>query len=237
MSRDVLVTSFSAEGADLYGRRCVDSWRHWPATVARVAYVDDPMALSVDTRATSHIVGWSVTRASLPESNPLAAVKPTNYIWNARRFAVKPFVWYDAAVRISRGHLIWLDGDTMTHSDVPEGFAAQVLDGADVAYLGRGTMHPETGAVVFRLPEALPLIRWCRHAYVMGGYARLDGWTDCHVFRAGIERLQVAARDLSGPSGPARWTSKQDAFALSPWVPYVRHLKGSRQKREALCVI
>ena len=235
MLPECLVTSFSAEGAAQYGRRGVESWAHWPASMGRVAYVDAPMTLPVETRATASMVGWPATRDMLHAENPLG-LKPTNYIWNARRFAVKPFVWYDAAVKLGEGALIWLDGDTRTLQAVPEGFAWTVLGGADVAFLGRGDMHPETGAVVFRLPEALPLIRWCRHTYVTGLYTRIaDGWTDCHVLRAGLEKVPVRSRDLTSDLVSA-WSSQWDAMALSPFGPYVHHYKGPRAKREAACV-
>lgn len=231
MSRIEIVTSFSPAGADLYGRRCVARLRHWPH--AAVAYVDAPLALPVPTRLTTEIPDWPATRARLPHARPDAPIKPTNYRWDAQRFAVKPFVWLDAALRLGAGILLWLDGDTVTTRAVPSDLVEDVLEGADVAYLGRGSMHPETGAVAFRVPAALPLLTWCRDAYRDGAYRTLmDGWTDCHVLRAGLQAVSVRARDLTAHVA-GEWRSSVDAMARSPWGPYVSHLKGAQRKREA----
>jgi hypothetical protein len=237
-----LVTSFSAAGAELYGRRCVESIvTHWPYPL--MVYTDTPM--DVTTRLTSDIPGWRETKAILPSTRPDAprtgydewTRKPTNYIWNAQRFAVKPFVWLDAAQRLDRGILVWLDGDTVTTKPIPATLPLDVLGDADVAYLGRGAMHPENGFVAFRVPEALPLLRACCATYRTGFFESFaDGWTDCHVLRAEIAALPVKARDLTSHLWDGEWRSTVDAMALSPLGPYVTHFKGSRQKREASCV-
>lgn len=235
-----LVTSFSLAGAELYGRRCVASVRaHWPHPLT--VYADAPIALDVPVRLTTDMPGWVETKAGLPSSRPTARMtgydewtrKPTSYLWDAKRFAVKPFVWRDAAVQMGRGFVVWLDGDTVTTADVPHGFIADLMDDVDVAYLGRGAMHPDTGIVVFRIPEALPLLRWCREAYTSDAFTALhDGWTDCHVLRAGMRAVPVRAEDVTSHLS-SEWTSSVDAVALSPFGPYVTHRKGAKQKREA----
>lgn len=198
-----------------------------------VAYLDEPSGPCLRTR---DIEGWRVCQSGLPETGRPDGFKPTNYIWNARRYAVKAFAWWDAAERLTDGVLAWLDADTILQSQPPAGFFASLLGDADVAYLGRGDMHPETGCVVFRLPQALQLIRWCKDAYVTGDFLSLDdGWTDCHVLRAGLAaNPKIRARDLTSHCYDGRWTSKVNAFALSPLAPYLTHLKGSAAKREAV---
>lgn len=228
-----IVTSFSLAGAALYGRRCVDTTLgHWPYPL--VAYTDVPMTFrDVRTRLTGDIPDWRWTQDRLPAQRGNAE-KPTNYIWDAKRFAVKAFVWHDAAEWLEQGTLVWLDADTVTRAMVPTSLVPDLLGDADMAFLGRGAMHPETGCVVFRIPEALPVIKWCRDAYRLGWFKALsDGWTDCHVLRAAISALPVKARDLTSHAHAGEWTSRVDAFALSPLGPYVDHLKGTRRKQEA----
>lgn len=227
--RNVVVTSFSPQGQALYGDRCVQSLRqHWRSDV--VVYADAPTTYEgVEVRLTADIPGWAACRPTLPRENHRAE-KPTNYIWDAQRFAVKPFVWYDAAQRLGTGLLTWIDGDTLTTTAVPVGLPAYALQDADVAYLGRGPMHPETGLLVFRIPEALPLLSLCRDLYGLGHYATLlDGWTDCHVLRACL--MAAEARDLTTALYSGVWTSKVDAMALSPFGPYVTHFKGTARKQ------
>jgi hypothetical protein len=242
--RTEVVTSFSPSGAEAYGRRCVASLRaYWPHSA--VVYADAPIDLpGVTVRLTDDIQGWRETKAQLPSTRPDAATtghdkwtrKPTSYLWDAKRFGVKPFVWLDAAEKLERGILVWVDGDTVTTNPIPATLPADVLADADVAYLGRGSMHPESGVVVFRVPEALPLLRWCRNAYDFCWFAPFeDGWTDCHVLRAGLStwpRKFVKARDLTSHLN-GTWRSSVDAVALSPFGPYLEHLKGTQRKKVA----
>lgn len=233
---EIIVTSFSKEGEHQYGQRMVSSViQHWK--VPTVVYVEGRTGLSgIEIRQTSQVPKWDETRRRLPmRTTTPGRYKPLGYLWQARRFAVKVFVWCDAAERLGQGIVTWLDGDTVVRDDVPDGFAASMLCGSDVAYLGRGTMHPETGCVVFRVPEAMELLRWCRKAYTDGRFRRIEsGWTDCHVLREGLRRHAVKARDLTSHLSE-HWTSRIDAMGLSPLGPYVSHLKGKQAKREAVC--
>ncbi len=232
-----LVTSFSSAGAELYGRRCVESiLKHWPHPLT--VYVDEPMQIDgVTQRLTPDIPGWLETKRRLPETRP-EAEKPTNYIWNAHKFAVKPFVWLDAAERMGDGVLVWLDGDTVTTADVPSDFIERLMSGIDMAVLGRRNMHPETGFVAFSVPASLPALGACRGYYEQGWFEPMtDGWTDCHVLRAVLQTasltMMTEVRDLTSHAFHGHWRSSIDAFALSPLGRYVQHLKGPKRKREA----
>ncbi len=240
MSGDLLVTSFSPEGADQYGLRCVQSFRqYWPQPM--VVYVDESIKITgVDVRLTRRIPYWKDTRKCLPSAGRDFGYKPDSYLWNAAKFAVKPFVWLDAAERMEEGVLTWVDGDTVATRAVTRGFAGSIIDGSDVAYLGRGVMHPEMSYVSFRIPEALPLLWRCCHLYVSGDFRNLtDGWTDCHVFRAALQAADMQdirnnSLDLTSNRHKGAWRSTVDAMALSPLGPYVKHLKGSLKAPEKL---
>lgn len=232
-----VVTSFSPDGARLYGRRMVETFvRHWTAPL--VVYLDAPLApsLPVEERWTHGIREWRECLArwaphphlhgrSTPE-RPLN--KPYKYQRDVARFSVKPFVWRDAARRLGSGILTWLDGDTVTLGRVPPGLLEELLGNADVAYLGRGSMHPETGYVGFRVPEALPLLEWCCEAYISDRVLEIPhGWTDCHVLRAGLSAVPVKARDLTSHL----YVGKSHIWPVSPLAPYVTHLKGAAKRR------
>jgi hypothetical protein len=226
-----IITSFSATGAVQYGRRAVRSLRRFSRTPL-VVYLDSPTEL-VDTevRWTRLIPGWPETYRRLPMTRP-DATRPDHYKWHARRFAVKPFVWADAAEELQTGVLTWLDGDTEAIARVPDSLWGDLLGEADVAFLGRQRMHPETGYVGFRLPAALPLIRWCREAYRSGDVLTwADGWTDCHVLRRALAAVPVTARDLTSH----RYQGKSHIWPLSPLAPYLRHYKGRQKRRPQPC--
>ena len=232
----VVVTSFSAAGAALYGRRMVASAaRHW-ADAQLVAYVDTPLGLTgCEERLTTDLPDWMACRTRWARdpvvqgrSTPARPLrKPYHYRYDARRFAVKLFVQRDAARRLGEGWLTWLDGDTLTTRPVPADLPARLLGEADVAYLGRGSMHPETGYVGWKVPDALPLLTWCCDAYSSERFRELPGWTDCHVLQAGIAQGLVRARDLTTD----RYVGKSHIWPVSPLAPYVTHFKGSSQKR------
>jgi hypothetical protein len=227
-----VVSGCSPDGFALYGQACVDSFlAHWPAPLT--VYFDQPMAVHGITNEYTHeIAGWRKTMGGLSFRNRHAE-KPASYLWNARRYAVKVFIWRAAAKRLGQGILVWLDADTVTTSDVPKTLIPEMLGEADVAYLGRGSMHPENGCVIFRIPEALPLLAWCQKAYEGHRYRKwVDGWTDCHVLRRGLQAVPVHARDLTSRRHRGTWRSHVDAFALSPLGAHVSHLKGGRQKVE-----
>jgi len=231
---ELVVTSFSPEGEAQYGKRMTRQFRkYWPCPL--IVYVDGPTTVKgCGLLRTADIPGWLETRERLPDvADDPNWYKPTGYLWNAKRFAVKPFVWLDAAEHMGSGVLTWLDGDTVLESRVKPGWTRKLLGKADVAYLGRGKMHPETGYVGFRIPESLPLLRWCRDAYRDETFRSLtSGWTDCHVLKAGMKALRVKALDMTSHLQP-HWNSQDDVMDMSPVGPYVSHLKGSERKREA----
>ncbi len=236
MSRELLVTSFSAKGAELYGYRCVGTFREfWPQPM--IVYVDQGVKLEeVEHKPTHKIPGWVTTRRRLPFMGHPYGWKPNSFIWNAAKFAVKPFVWLDAAKELEEGILTWVDADTVATGYAPTGLTVDLLGGAWVGYLGRGSMHPETGYVSFRLPEALPLIRRCCQMYHTRAFRNLtDGWTDCHVFRAALQaadmqKIRNNSKDFTSHLHPGVWRSSVDAVALSPLAPYMEHLKGDRKQ-------
>jgi hypothetical protein len=105
-----------------------------------------------------------------------------------------------------------------------------LLGRADVAYLGRGPMHPETGYVGFRIPQALPLLDWCCEAYLSERFRTMtDGWTDCHILRAGLKAVPVRSVDLTR----GRYSGDSNIWPSSPLASRLDHAKGVQRKRES----
>lgn len=237
-----VVTSFSHDGARLYGRKMVTHYaKHWPETVPLIVYADVPTTLfQAEVRLTSDLPEWMAVKKAWRKDPAVHGcldpayprrTKTYTFLWDAARFAVKLFVIADAAERLGSGVLTWLDGDTMTTAAVAEDFTSGLLGDADVAYLGRGRMYPETGYIGLRIPEALPLLRWCVDCYRSGDFRALRrGWTDCHVFQAGLRAVPVKALNLTRLA--PRDTSH--VWEHSPLAPYMVHLKGRRLKAEGV---
>lgn len=226
--RECFVTSFPPAMAKAYGRRMVESvQRHFGQVIA---YLDEPCDLPCETRWTGDLDGWPEFASRKP-APPSWAAKPDNYIWDTR-YAVKTFIWRDMARRLRDGVLVWLDGDIEATATPGRGFFDSRVLQSDIAIVGRKEMHPETGVVVFRLPQASGVIERCVEHYLSGAFwFQQDGWTDCHVLRACLPDTRVA--DLTSHLAP-EWTSRVDAMALSPFGPFLTHYKGGARKR-ALC--
>jgi hypothetical protein len=240
MCRNLVVTSWSPDGYRLYGKRFLKTFRtYWAdAHADLVLYADAPAMLpKIDLRYTGDIPEWTALAerwsrdASVHgwSTKEYPRHKSYSYLWDAARFAVKVFVWRDAARKLGRGTLTWLDGDTFTKGHIRENWTRILLGRSDVAYLGRGPMHPETGYVGFRLPQALPLLDWCCEAYSSERFRVMtDGWTDCHILRAGLRAVPVRAVDLT----KGRYSGQSHIWPVSPLAGCLDHNKGSRLKRD-----
>lgn len=242
----VVVTSFSLAGAKQYGLRMVESvLQYWPQSTQVVVYPDKPVGIlgqlvwpdgfrRCEERRTTDLADWMACRqrwASDPLVHGRATAarrqsKPYLFRYDAARFAVKLFVMRDAAQRLGEGCLTWLDADTLTIGLVPEGWAEGLLADADVAYLGRGGMYPETGYIGFRIPQAMPLLNWCCERYESERFRALPGWTDCDVLQAGLAAVPIRAKDWTSE----RYCGDSHIWPVSPLAPYVMHFKGWRKR-------
>lgn len=241
MSSDLVVTSWSADGYRLYGKRFLKTFKkHWDEPLDRlVLYLDTPAVhAGIQVRYTGDISEWAALTERWKHDPAVHGwttpeyprPKDYSYLWDAARFAVKVFVWRDAARKLRKGTLTWLDGDTTTKAEVITTWPQSLLRGYDVAYLGRGPMHPETGFVCFRIPEALPLLDWCCEAYLSDTFRMMaDGWTDCHVLRAGLTQTRVRAIDLTR----GKYEGDSNIWLWSPLCSRLEHAKGIGRKREA----
>ena len=152
------------------------------------------------------------------------ARRPDKYVWHAWWFAVKPFVWLDAAMR-GDGSIVWLDGDTLAHAPIPSALFSDALSGADVAYLGRARMHPETGYLGLRIPQAMALLHWMVDAYRSLAFrAWRDGWTDCHALMRGLAATAVRAHNLTASFKGGT----SHVWPASPFAPFLAHGKGGK---------
>lgn len=240
MWRDVVVTSWSPDGYRLYGHRFLKTFKkRWPEESRLVIYADAPAVLpDVTVRYTYDIPEWAELTARWKHdpavhgwsTKDYPRDKDHSYLWDAARFAVKVFVWRDAARRMRRGLVTWLDGDTETTGSVPTDWTQSLIGHADVAYLGRGSMHPETGYLGLRVPQALPLLDWCCDAYLSERFRSMtDGWTDCHILRAGLKAIRPRAVNLT----KGCYTGDSHIWEASPLAPLMEHAKGVRRKRNA----
>lgn len=211
--------------------------RYWPANVELVCYTERPTKLPRGSyRILQDVPGWRqflkrwqgdrAACGQLAPGRPVGAGKMYDYRWDAVKFARQAFIAWDAA-RTHQGLMAWFDGDTLTHARVPEGWAEGLLGAADVAYLGRGSFHPEIGFVAYRLPVAMPLLERWVDFYTSGSYRDLPEWHSAYTWREALRDSGLNAVDLT------RDVKQQNGeiWPCSPLAAYTDHLKGNLKVR------
>lgn len=216
------VTTFNADGRDLYGRRMMATFAdHWPADVPLRVYAE----------------GWQDegTRDLLDASPWLGAFKAKHkarrfrdFRWDAVRFAHKVAAVMAADEASDADVLIWMDGDTVTHSPVDyvalEGWAPRRNEW--IAWLDRKGLYPECGFYLInrRHPaHRTTMLAW-RAMYETGALFTLPEHHDSYVLMRVVEDAGVGTKSLSGKG-------KGTAHPLvnGPLGAWFDHLKGNRK--------
>lgn len=232
-------TGWSPTGWTEYAWRFLESFnRHWPK--ARFyAYTEVPYYLP---RGENKLI-WDIPgcrefierhqnspkargRAIKPDWKQSAIAQGYNWRFDAWKWCRQGFIPLAAAEQAGeRGLLLWLDADVVTFEDIPEGFIESLLpEGKDVAYLGRSKKyHSEIGFQLYRLPEAMPMLRRFRDYYASDEVFNLGEWHSAHVFDKARIETGMKGHDLTpGGTGHVWWQS--------PLCKYMDHLKGDRKK-------
>ena len=142
------------------------------------------------------------------------------------RFANKVYAAWDA-FKDYEGIGVWLDCDTVTYNEIPEGYVEKLLNGKFLAILNRTGMWTETGFWVMDCSNPIKKqffdtwLWW----YESGGFKTLPHWHDCMTLDATIRRLEIDYEGLSGKH-------HKDSHPLSKidLGKYIDHTKGDRKK-------
>lgn len=211
------VSTFNAEGLALYGRRMMESFRqNWP----------------IPLRVYSE--GWEGDVDLLAASPWLADFKARHagrafrdFRWDAVRFAHKVAAVCHAA-REDIDYLIWVDGDTFTHSPVTMADLRKMLPegGQWIAWLDRTMAYPECGFFVLNCkhPQHERLIGTFEAMYAEDRLFSLPEFHDSYVLEQVVKASGVATMSLSGA---ARKTSHP--AINGPLGAFIDHMKGQRK--------
>lgn len=238
--KTTVVTSFSAAGYELYGRRFIETFdRYFPGEIDLVVYAEAPFPYNPDSRLTVRSL-FDVTAFTdfvrRHDGDPLVAGRHQGPTWkekdrqdgycyrfDAMKFCRKVFAMADAAWRSEDGLLVWLDADSFAFDRAPSNFFIGLLGDADAAYLGRDGTHSECGFLAFRLPAAIPLILQWENFYRRDAAFKEREWHDSYLFdRARELAPQVVCRNLT-PGG------RRHVWVNSPLAAFMDHLKGERK--------
>lgn len=232
-----VVTGWSPSGWKEYGSRFIDSFsRRWPEDVRLICYVEQYVKLPRgEQRLLSEIPGCvefldkyrDDAEANGRKDNGRWKEKDKangyNYRFDAWKFCRQGFIPLHAAESIRSGLMCWLDADVVTFKDVPRGLIESLLpESADIAYLGREPKHSEIGFQLYRIPEALPMLRRFSRYYKDETVFQLKEWHSAFVFDTARKDSGIKAHNVT-PDG------RGHVWFQSPLGKYLDHLKGNRK--------
>lgn len=210
-----IVTSFSRDGYERYGRDFIESCGNLPYDVT--VYSEDDLP---------------IPHKKLDDPVHLEFLKrrpgdPPDYRFQAKRFSYKTF---SVLASKGEGRLIWLDADVKVFGKVPAKFLDDFLPkGVYTAYLGREKMHSECGFVIYDRSHPVHekfMSAW-RNLYETDGLFKLKEWHDSFVYDHLRTSLNVPSINISGPG-----KSAHHPFINSPLGKYMDHFKGNRKEKK-----
>jgi hypothetical protein len=236
-----VVTGFDPAGYALYGRRFIEAFeQYWPASVRLVLYLDEPVpAVRAVLRRQADAPGLAAFVRRHGRNRRANGLDPFDGVadrhasgnysfrFDAVRFCKMAFNLRDAAKTLGAGTLVWLDADTVTFANVPEGWVETLLGDAACAYIGRGGKYPDIGFLAFRLPEAAPLIESYVAPYNDDSVFHLHEWHSAYVFREALRATDIPTRDLSPGGDPGK------VWEHSAVGTHLLHFKGPQRKADA----
>ncbi len=240
-----VITGFHPAGYEEYGRAMLIGFNEfWPKAIPLSVYTWEQFDFPTAYLWTSRIF-QQIPRAKVSEletflsehDNPAAHGKEPRPSWRAKEvengYSFRTDAWkfsqmclytWHAAHANPTGLLCWLDGDVMTHKNIPPGFIEGLLpDSAVVAYPGRDNAWSEIGFQLYRLPEALPLIDEYARPYLDGSFYDLTQWHSAFLFDLAREKTGLPCHNLT-PGG------RGHVWHQSELAEYTDHLKGFGRK-------
>jgi hypothetical protein len=231
----IAVTSFSREGYEIYGRKCLETLHHWPCKfIVYYEHKPDFEAVNIEYRFLYDIEGIrafleklkSVDGADGTAFSPLGEANGNyDYRFDASRFCRKVFCM-DALFDEDK-EVFWLDADTVTKKPIPAEFLKGLIRDDPFCYLGRANFCSETGFLGFNTEHKD--FRRFRNSYLptytSGAFMNLRTWEDAVVFdhaRRGIKGNNLNHTALQGIDHP---------WPHTVLGQYMDHAKGNRKLR------
>ncbi len=224
-----VVTSFSPEGYQLYGKIFLEAYRKYWKTPLTVYYEGGTLPWRTFGRNSK---GYNLYDD--PECVEFLKHAPPDgkdYRFCVNRFARKVFAITNPQ-NFDCDYLIWLDADTITKKRVTKKFLDSICPELRVAsYLGRTEWHhSECGFVVYNLKySGKEFLAVFREIYTSGKIYDYLEWHDSYIFdrvREGFGKHPPPFRNLS-PNAKGL-----DAWGASPLADYMVHHKGPQAKKE-----
>jgi len=222
------VTTFNGAGLQQYGERMMRSWQqHWsvPLRIYSEGWKKPEWAEAFNVlpiESSGWLAAFKVRHASLPTAD---------YRMDAVRFCHKIAALLEADRHMTARYLIWVDGDTFTHTPVPmtEVERWTPKNGDWIAWLDRRKVYPECGFYIIdrEHPRHVEMMGRLYEMYADDRLFQESEWHDSYVLQQCVLQAGVGATSLSGPIG---WRTAHP-FINGPLGAYMDHMKGKRKRK------
>lgn len=237
-----IVTGWSPQGWYEYGMRFYETFaRHWHPSIKLVVYGEKPPPIPIpraqwrdllaipgcadflDRHMQNRDAHGNVPRQGFRERERLNGY---SFRFDAWKFCRQGFIPWDASLHCDTPLLCWLDGDVVTHADVPAGAIQALLPAhKDLAFLGRQGTHSEIAFQLYRVAACAKMLTEFKELYRSDAVFKLRQWHSAFVF----DHARLETMD------PNRWHNlTPEGFGhvwfQSPLKRWLDHLKGKRKE-------
>lgn len=236
-----VVTTCSAAGYKEYGHRFLESfYKNWPVSgeVDLLLYTDgftipSLTAVARDLEESSSWLGeFKARHQDEPASNGQTS-QGYRYRWDAVKFAHKVAAVLAADRNTSATHLLWLDADTITHSEVTlEAIESWLPDPAWLSWLDRDPAvinYPECGFLLFNRQHPIhrAAMETLQSIYENDRIFELSETHDSFVWQQLVGALKAPTRSMSGEG-----YRHLHVLVNGPLGAWFDHCKGPGRKKQ-----
>lgn len=257
-----LVTSFHPEGFSLYGERFLKSFaNHVDKRIKLIVYAEncnpdnpDPSRIEIldQKSALPKLMAFKDRWHNVPKANgiPPDDIKQRRprdwnkaFKWDAVRFANKVYAVFDAAERSKKDWVVWIDADTVVHSDWRyEDFLDLLPNTSWITYVGRGKgsqTWPECGFYGMNLNDSVcrDFLKEFERMYedAEHGIFRLEEWHDSYVFGTILNNFKKTSPNVLDYSAEMYLKEATTGGGGHPLIntklgKWIDHIKGDRKK-------
>lgn len=238
----LLVTTFNSEGYNVYGKKMLEAFlKYWPSTQQIIVYTEnckldsnlnDSRIIVKDLLSIQSLVDFKQRHKNNPAANGYKKdTESKDFMFDAVRFSHKVFALYDAVTNNVGKSIVWVDADTITHSNVPEDFLLTNFPQKDygVAYLGRIRQYSECGWVIYHSNHPLMKDFWETfiNYYRNDTIFQLQEWHDSFVFD--VVRKEFESKGMKNQNITPGFLAGHP-FINCVLGEYMDHMKGPRKK-------
>lgn len=231
-----VVTTCNEDGWKKYGQKMAATFaRFWPQEISLRLYAEG-FKTKTERVTTSTLPEWLDQFKARHASNASAHGRADgryDFRHDSVRFSHKVAAITDAALKLPADILIWMDADTLTHSQVTTAWLESLFDKtAYIGWLDRIGLYPELGFYMLncRHPEHQAIMTEFRRLYETDNVLKLAETHDCFVLKQIIDAASATGRisvhSLSGKKG----RKCSHPMVNSRLAECFDHLKGERKQ-------